>query len=81
MLPNLDFLANALHQQGPWANQPIQVTATWYINQLREKIQSIDWETAKDDVSVFLKSSEKKMLSKWSVDFFLEELSKLSKPW
>ncbi len=81
VLPNLDFLANALHQQGPWANQPIQVTAAWYINQLREKIQSIDWEKAKDDISPFLRSSEQKMLLKWNVDLFLEELSKLSKQW
>lgn len=79
--PNLDFLANALRQQGPWANQPIQVTAAWYINQLREKIQSIDWETAKKDISPFLRIPERKILSKWNMDLFLEELSKLSKQW
>ncbi len=81
VLPNFDFLANALHQQGPWANQTIQVTPAWYINQLSMKIQSVDWQIAKRDVSPFLRSSEKEMLSKWSVDFFLGELSKLSKQW
>lgn len=75
--PNLVFLANALDQQGPWANQKNKVTPMWFLAVMRNKIEQIDWRTAAEDVAPFLNHQDKKTLHLWGVDFFLDKLSKL----
>jgi predicted nucleotidyltransferase component of viral defense system len=75
--PNFHLLTNAIDQQGPWAGQHIQVTPTWYIDNLESKIKSINWEAAKKDVFPFLKKPEKKTLAFWGIDFFMDKLEKL----
>ena len=75
VIPNFQLLSNALEQQGTWAGQAIEVTPKWYIEKLESQIKSINWETAKKDVAPFLR--EKKTLSLWSTDFFMERLEKL----
>ncbi len=77
--PNFDFLTSAINQQGPWAGQEIPMTANWYLNALEEKIQGLDWQKAAADVSAFLNEQDRKTLRLWSVAFFLDRLSKLSK--
>ena len=52
--PNFVFLANALYQQGPWADQRKIVTPTWFIEVIQQKIKSIDWNKAASDVAPFL---------------------------
>jgi len=79
VVPNLHLLSNAINQHGPWAKQHLQVTPIWYINTLKEKIKTVDWEAAKKEVSPFLEESEKKNLMGWNKDFFDKHLEKLKK--
>ncbi len=75
--PNFIFLENALHQQGPWANKKITVTPRWFIESIQEKIKSIDWNKAANDVAPFLNTQDKKTLNLWGVDFFMDKIDKL----
>lgn len=68
--PALDLLANALEQQGPWAGSRPAVTHTWLAKQLSEKIASIDWSAARDDVQRFLPQSEQAALRNWERPMF-----------
>lgn len=76
--PNFIFLENALDQQGPWANQHQHVTLAWFIEAMQEKIKQIDWHKAVSDVEPFLGVTERQALKLWSVDFFMDKLSRLS---
>jgi predicted nucleotidyltransferase component of viral defense system len=75
--PDLDLLRNALHQQGPWAGQPITVTGHWVRENMETAIRRIDWVAARDDVQRFLPLSEQEGLRAWSADFFLYHLARL----
>lgn len=75
--PNFIFLENALDQQGPWANQSIIVTPTWFIEAMKEKIETIDWNKATNDVKPFLTTQDKQVLNLWGIDFFMDKLKKL----
>ncbi|MFW2372627.1 MAG: nucleotidyl transferase AbiEii/AbiGii toxin family protein [Gammaproteobacteria bacterium] len=79
--PNLPLLQNALIQYGPWQGQAqaLEIDEEWLVNALGEKIASINWEDAADDVGPFLKPVEKKSLSLWNERFFINKLSKLYK--
>jgi len=71
------LLSNALKQAGTWQNQNISVTSKWFIQELKTKINNIDWENAKKDVSRFLKPRELSTLNLWSKEFFLSRIDKL----
>ena len=75
--PNLNLLENALVQYGPWQGQNIVVDRGWLENALAEKIVSINWQDAANDVERFLKPVEQKSLSLWSERFFRSKLSRL----
>jgi hypothetical protein len=75
--PNFVFLSHALYQQGPWANQKNIVTPAWFIGSMEQKIKSIDWNKAANDVAPFLNVKDKNMLNLWGVDFFMDKLDKL----
>jgi predicted nucleotidyltransferase component of viral defense system len=77
VMPNFVFLANALYQQGPWANQKIIVTPAWFVDVMQQKIKSIDWNKAASDVSSFLNIQDKQALNLWGIDFFIDKLNKL----
>jgi predicted nucleotidyltransferase component of viral defense system len=73
-----DILLNeALYQFGPWKGQKMQDNTPWFLEELRKKILSQDWEFAKQDVARFLKERELVSLDIWSKDFFLSRLEKL----
>jgi predicted nucleotidyltransferase component of viral defense system len=74
---NFLLLNNALKQAGPWQNQNISVTSKWFIQELKTKINNIDWENAKKDVARFLKPRELSTLDLWSKEFFLSRIDKL----
>lgn len=74
---NYEFLTNACRQTGPWEGQNITITREWYVQEVSKKIESIDWETAKEDVRRFLKPNALPSLEVWSKDFFLDRLEKL----
>ena len=75
--PNLALLKNALVQYGPWKGQRLDVNREWLAKNLNEKIISINWQDAADDVERFLKPVELKSLKLWSEKFYLDKLSKL----
>lgn len=76
--PKLLLLQNALIQYGPWKNQDIKVDREWLINSLTNKISTINWQVAEDDVKRFLKPLDQKSLKLWSERFFLNKLRKLN---
>jgi predicted nucleotidyltransferase component of viral defense system len=77
--PNWLLLSHALNQQGPWAGKTIDVTPSWYLKSLENKIKQIDWTAAKKDIYPFLRNPERKTLAFWNSDFFLEKLDKLER--
>jgi predicted nucleotidyltransferase component of viral defense system len=74
---NLDLLENALKQQGPWSGQDVLVTPEWYLESMGARIESVDWESARDDVARFLPANEMKGLELWNKDFFRYHLARL----
>jgi hypothetical protein len=72
--PNLELLAHALDQQGPWAGQPLTVTGGWLLNALRVRIAAIDWPATADDVARFVMSRDQPGLAAWSSALFLQQL-------
>lgn len=77
--PKLELLQNALVQHGPWKGQVLSVDPEWLVEVLGEKIASIDWKKAAEDVLRFLNPVEQKSLSLWSDVFYMNKLSKLDK--
>jgi hypothetical protein len=74
---NCRFLASAIDQQGPWQGRNIQINLNWCKEQLRNKIISIDWTAAKEDVRRFVKTSELPSIDLWCTDLFLAQLEKM----
>jgi predicted nucleotidyltransferase component of viral defense system len=74
---NYVFLSSALAQQGPWQQQDIQVDAQWCRTHLEDRINSVDWAQAREDVRRFVKPSEHPSLELWSKELFLAQLRKL----
>jgi predicted nucleotidyltransferase component of viral defense system len=77
IVPNFDFLEHALYQQGPWANRENKVTIEWFVEAMQQKIHSIDWKKAANDVAPFLNAQDKQTLSLWGADFFMAKLNRL----
>jgi len=76
--PNLALLEAALRQKGPWQDQPdLHVDSGWLDQVLEEKIGSVDWPAATDDVRRFLRPSELKSLELWGAGFFHNKRLKL----
>jgi predicted nucleotidyltransferase component of viral defense system len=76
--PNLPHLEAALRQFGPWSDQnDLIVNPAWLQKALSEKIASVDWDEAKEDVRRFLRPAEAKSLDLWSERFFASKLAKL----
>lgn len=76
--PNLKHLQNALIQYGPWQGQDeLVVNLEWLKKSLQDKINSIDWKAAIDDVERFVNSTEQKSLTLWSERFFSQKLLQL----
>jgi predicted nucleotidyltransferase component of viral defense system len=76
--PKIELLKNALMQYGPWQDQDVNVDRTWLVNALRDKMTSIDWRDAAEDVARFLKPIEQKSLLLWSERFYLHKLDQLN---
>ena len=74
---NYEFLSSALRQQGPWQDEDIHVDLKWCLEHLEEKISSIDWVEAREDVRRFIKVSEQPSLELWSEELFLSQLRKI----
>ena len=77
--PNLALLSNAIDQQGPWAGQQIEATASWYLERLEERISGIDWQEAAMDVRRFLRPRQQEGLDLWSTQLFHFHVEKLKR--
>ena len=75
--PKIELLKNALVQYGPWQGRDVNVDRAWLVNALRDKMTSIDWRDAAEDVVRFLKPIEQKSLELWSERFYLYKLEQL----
>lgn len=75
--PDLTLFQNALLQQGPWAGRLLEVTRSWYLEQMTALIGSIRWEDARQDVRRFLPAREQEGLGLWSREFFLDQLARV----
>lgn len=75
---NYQLLRRSLVQQGPWRGQQLSVDLGWCRTQLADKIQTIDWRQAAEDVRRFVKPNEVPSLDVWNHDFFLAQLGKLA---
>ncbi len=77
-VPDLNLLANALDQQGPWAGMRPEVTYNWLSETVSSRIKDIDWNQARDDVQRFLPLSEQPALRNWDQALFLYHARRLS---
>lgn len=77
--PNLLLLENALQQYGPWAGKHECVDKDWLNTALSDRIGSIDWSKAAQDVTPFLPPAFQQSLKLWSRQFFAEKLATLMK--
>jgi hypothetical protein len=75
---NLPFLGHAIEQYGPWKGRSAEITKTWLIASLNNKIISIDWSKAKLEVQRFISFEHKESLSLWSKEFFLTKTKKMA---
>ncbi|OAO01592.1 hypothetical protein A8B75_14550 [Sphingomonadales bacterium EhC05] len=76
--PNLSHLEAALRQFGPWSkDDDLKIGLAWLEAAMTEKIRSINWDDAKDDVRRFLRPAEEESLTLWGEKFFISKLTKL----
>jgi hypothetical protein len=75
--PNLPLLQAALIQAGPWKGQDFKISEVWVKQSLLEKIATLDWKEAAQDVERFLNRTEKEGLKLWNARFFSEKVGKL----
>jgi hypothetical protein len=74
---NLVLLSNALHQTGPGQGRGLSVDGKWYLERMKEKIQTTDFEKVKTDVENFLKADEQASTKLWDRDYFLTYLDRM----
>lgn len=74
---NYRLLSSALSQVGPWKKQGIPVDYDWCMQSLKEKIESVDWHSAAEDVRRFVRVREQKSLDLWNRDLFIGQLEKI----
>ncbi len=77
VIPHFTLLTQAINQTCSWANQNIEITPDWYLEQLAIKIKSLNWKNLKMDVKRFLKEEELEIIESWGVEFFLIQLEQL----
>lgn len=65
-------LQNALFQQGPWKGKELMVNNKWVNENLRKKIESINWDITKNDIRPFLRERQLRTLELWNKDFFID---------
>lgn len=76
--PTYDLLANALEQFGPWAGTRPCVDRAWCIEELRKRIDAIDWSIARNDIARFVPTSGQASLESWSTKFFRYQLERMA---
>jgi predicted nucleotidyltransferase component of viral defense system len=75
---NYAMLSSALDQMGPWKGKHAQADRNWCVQQLRARIEALDWKQGRQDVRHFVKPNELPSLDLWSREFFLGQCYKLA---
>lgn len=70
-------LQNALIQQGPWKGKTLHIDKNWVKENLRKKIETIDWVVAKRDVQPFLRPQQLRSIDLWNDEFFFDILTSM----
>lgn len=71
---NYEFLAAAMEQNGPWEGTKLSIDLNWCIDALKQKIESIDWTDAKNEIKKFVRPNELPSIELWNKTFFLDRL-------
>lgn len=74
---NYELLKNALYQNGPWENKQCDINAIWVADALNQKIDTIDWQRAAQDVIPFIKPFQRMSLKLWGKEFFHDVIKKM----
>lgn len=75
--PNLAHLQAALQQTGSWQGQNLPVDFHWLQQALLERVTSIDWQAAVQDVERFVSAIEQPSLRLWSERFYSQRVEQL----
>lgn len=75
--PNFTHLQGALYQYGPWEGQTLAIDKDWLISTLLEKVATVNWAEAAEDVARFLNAAEQQSLRLWSERFFNKKVEDL----
>jgi len=67
------MLKSALHQAGPWKGQVLDVSTEFVVDRLSARIQELDWEEVRRDVSPLLGPGQREALVVWSGALFLKK--------
>lgn len=70
IVPDLDFLKAAMLQSGNLNDPEVEITTSWVKDKLSQKIESLDWEKAKDDIIRFVKQEEIESVKLWGPELF-----------
>ncbi|MDP8213240.1 MAG: nucleotidyl transferase AbiEii/AbiGii toxin family protein [Candidatus Zapsychrus exili] len=73
---NYGLLSSALNQSGPWEKKGVIVSNNWCFDELRKKIESLNWDDAKNDIYPFVRDYERPSIEVWSKEFFLDLVGK-----
>ncbi len=74
---NLLLLQNALFQVGPWKNKHLHIDKPWVETHLKEKAETLDWKSVKEDVVPFLRERQLRSLDLWDKEFINECITRL----
>ncbi|MBF0316431.1 MAG: nucleotidyl transferase AbiEii/AbiGii toxin family protein [Oligoflexia bacterium] len=74
---NYNMLSAALTEMGPWQGKKLCSDRKWLVKNLSEKIISIDFIDAINDLTRFIKPEKRAELELWSEKFFLKKVDKL----
>ncbi len=75
---NYTLLKSALNQFGPWRGENADPDRNWCVQQLRARIEGMDWNAVRADVRRFVSHEELPSLDVWSSQFFQSQIDKLS---
>ena len=79
VVPDLRLLQSAIDQQGPWAGVGQEVTPSWYLEALRARIATVDWEAAKRDVIRFVGARDREGVALFRADLFRHQVDRLAR--
>lgn len=74
---NFSLLAASIEQSGPWKSKGIKADKNWCLENLKKRIDEINWNDAKKDIKRFIKPHELPSIELWSAEYFNDVLNKI----